>query len=61
MSNGPDLMTAQEVALLLRVHPNTVMTWAKQGKLAGLKMNGGRWRFHRSDIEKFLQPVREGS
>lgn len=34
-----------EVALLIKVHPNTVRRWADQGKLEHIKTPGGQYRF----------------
>ena len=34
-----------EVALLVRVHPNTVRRWADRGMLEHIKTPGGQYRF----------------
>ncbi|MFC6938126.1 helix-turn-helix domain-containing protein [Actinomadura yumaensis] len=47
-------LTPAEVAVLLRVSPETVSKWAKQGRLDGVRTPGGRWRFRREVIAAFL-------
>ena len=46
-----EILTAQEVATYLRVHPYTVKRLARAGKLPGFKV-GGQWRFKKKSIEK---------
>lgn len=51
---GSGLLTADEVAAILRVHPSTVLRWAKEGGIAAVRLPGRAVRFRRSDIEKVL-------
>lgn len=53
VSSGSILLTAREVASLLRVHENTVYLWAKSGKLGALRV-GGLWRIRKEDLDKFV-------
>ena len=46
----PTLLTALEVADLLRVSRQTVYRWCSEKKLAGTKV-AGTIRFRRSDVE----------
>lgn len=46
-----EILTAQEVATYLRVHPYTVKRLARTGKLPGFKV-GGQWRFKKESLEK---------
>lgn len=47
------LYTATEAADILKVHPNTVKMWHKQGKLGAVRV-GDRWlRFPESELERF--------
>ena len=46
-----EILTAQEVAKYLRVHPYTVKRLARVGKLPGFKV-GGQWRFDQKAIDK---------
>jgi len=54
MSDSRDVMTLQEVADFLRVHPNTVYRLARKGTLSAFKI-GSDWRFHRSSIEEWMR------
>lgn len=53
------LLTVDEVADFLRVAPNTVYRWCRDGKLIGIKI-GKEWRIAQSDLDNFLA-VRTGS
>ena len=46
-----DVLTAEEVAEYLRIHPYTVRRLARDGKLPGFKV-GGQWRFNNEEIKK---------
>ena len=50
-----EILTAQEVAKYLRVHPYTVKRLARAGKLPGFKV-GGQWRFRKDKIEQPTKP-----
>ncbi|HEX6478474.1 MAG TPA: helix-turn-helix domain-containing protein [Ktedonobacteraceae bacterium] len=49
-----EILDAEEVARLLRVHPRTVKSLASQRKLPGFKV-GGQWRFRREAIEEYIR------
>jgi excisionase family DNA binding protein len=49
-----DVLDAEEVGRLLRVHQRTVIRLASQGQLPGFKV-GGQWRFKRQDIEDYIE------
>jgi len=49
-----DILDAQEVADMLRVHPRTIMRLAHQGHIPGFKV-GGQWRFRREAIEAYIR------
>jgi excisionase family DNA binding protein len=49
-----DILDANEVAELLRVHPRTVKRLASQGELPGFRV-GGQWRFRREAIEEYIR------
>lgn len=55
----PELLTAEEVASILRVKPSTVYDAAARGVLPVVKLWKGRrrtlLRFRRDDIELFIQ------
>lgn len=56
-----EILTAEEVAKYLRVHPYTVKRLARTGKLPGFKV-GGQWRFGKSQISaSFDHPQKQAN
>jgi excisionase family DNA binding protein len=53
-----EILDAQEVADMLRLHPRTVMKLANQGQLRGFKA-GGQWRFRREAVEEYIKEQEE--
>lgn len=51
--NDKTLLTVDEVADFLRVAPNTVYRWCRDGKLTGIKI-GKEWRITQTDLNQFL-------
>lgn len=49
-----DILDANEVGNLLRVHPRTVIRLASKGNLPGFKV-GDQWRFRREAIEEYIR------
>jgi excisionase family DNA binding protein len=47
------LLTAHEVSQMLRIPLSTVYHLTSVGKLQAVRI-GKHWRYHRSDVEKFL-------
>ena len=47
-------MTADEVAEALRIDPETVRRWAREGRLRTVPMPGRALRFRRADVEELL-------
>lgn len=58
-----DLLSPLDVALLLRVAPDTVRKLANSGKLSCRKMGNGRRVFLRADVDAYLvkHPPRVGN
>ena len=56
MSEAEELLTVPEVAQRLRVHPETVRTYLRTGKLRGVRFGGKRsgWRIRASDVDMLL-------
>ena len=58
-----DILSAEEVAKILQVHPRTVKRLANQHALIGFQV-AGKWRFRASAIEEYIKnqesKVREG-
>lgn len=50
---APEILTVNQVAELLHLHPMTVYRLAKEGKLPGFKV-GGRWRFRKDSMEDWM-------
>jgi excisionase family DNA binding protein len=48
-----DIMTLEEVAKYLKVKPQTIYTWAQDGKIPAAKL-GKEWRFRKSMIDKWF-------
>lgn len=50
------LLTVPEVAGRLRVHPESVRRWVRQGRLHGVLFGGTRtgYRIPESDVERFI-------
>lgn len=46
-------MTLEEVAKYLKLKPQTIYTWAQDGKIPAAKL-GKEWRFRRSVIDKWF-------
>ena len=49
-----ELLTVREVAETFRVSRTAVSRWAEEDRLPGFRTPGGRWRFRREDVERFL-------
>ena len=52
----PLVMTAQEVADLLRVSYRVIITMAKEGEIPAFQV-AGQWRFSRSAILKWIDDI----
>ena len=50
-----ELLTAQEVAERLSVHPESVRRWTREGKLAAVPLPSGRKRYRAEDVEALLR------
>lgn len=53
----PELLTANEVAEIAKVHPSTVLRWANSGRLPVVHLGERSRRFRLSDVEKLLTPL----
>jgi excisionase family DNA binding protein len=49
-----EILDADEVAKLLRVHPRTVKRLAGEGTLPGFRV-GSQWRFRREAINEYIR------
>jgi len=48
-----EIMTIEEVAKYLKLKPQTIYTWAQNGKIPAAKL-GKEWRFKRAVIDKWF-------
>jgi excisionase family DNA binding protein len=48
-----EILTTEQVASLLQIHPKTVYKFAQEGAIPGKKV-GGIWRFSKEAIVKFV-------
>ena len=48
-----DIMTLEEVAKYLKLKPQTIYSWAQEGKIPAAKL-GKEWRFRKSVIDKWF-------
>lgn len=51
----PELLTLQEACEMLKVHPNTLRQWDKNGTLPAIRISPRMRRYKKEDIIKFLQ------
>jgi nitrogen PTS system EIIA component len=56
MPESEDWLTTEEAARVLRVHPETMRRWAREGTIPAAKLgNRGGFRFKRVDLDRFLE------
>lgn len=53
MQPETEILTLDEAAAYLRVHPRTLRTRASEGEVPAAKI-GRVWRFHRDQLERWL-------
>lgn len=59
----PDrLLTVAEVAQVLRLNPETVRRWLRQGRLHGISLGSDRggWRVRESDLQRLVEGAPAG-
>jgi excisionase family DNA binding protein len=54
-----DIMTLEEVAGYLKLKPQTIYTWAQDGKIPAAKL-GKEWRFRKSIIDRWFNQHIDG-
>src|SRR5262245_39254352 len=59
-SSSKDVMTAGEVAELLRLHIKNVIKFAVDGTIPGIKL-GKQWRFNRPEIARLMNSGTKGA
>lgn len=53
----PDMLTVQEVASVLRVHPRSIQRWARDGHVDAIRV-GRSYRIARNDVVRWMLSVR---
>lgn len=57
----PEYLTLTQVSELLKVHPNTLRNWDKDGTLKAIRIGARKlYRYKKTDILKFLDEKVEG-
>lgn len=52
---GDRLLTVHEVAAYLRIDPESIRRWLRDGKLLGINLGrGSGWRIRTADLQGFL-------
>jgi excisionase family DNA binding protein len=53
---GEQLLTVDQVARRLQLHPATIRRWIKSGRLRAISLGSDRagWRIRRSELEQFI-------
>jgi excisionase family DNA binding protein len=55
-----EVLTVEQIADYLQVHPETVRRWLRDGSLKGMNFSGkSGWRVRRSELERFMQAVED--
>ena len=55
-----EILTAKEVAAILKLNKITVYKYANEGMIPGVRI-GNRWRFDRAQIEELMDGSRPAS
>jgi excisionase family DNA binding protein len=55
MTPNEPLLTADEVAGIVKLDPETIRRWARDDLLPSIKLPGGQWRFRQGDVEALLR------
>lgn len=59
-AHEPYELSPEDVGRMVGVHPDTVKRWAKAGKIPGVKLPGGWWRFSTAEVADFIDSLRVG-
>lgn len=57
-TNNNQYYTTDEVAEMLKVTPDSVRRWIRDGKLKSIKLSGKFIRISREDLDAFIQSQR---
>jgi excisionase family DNA binding protein len=56
-----ELLTIDEVAAELKLHPDTIRRYIREGKLKPTRVGGTAIRVRRSELNRFISEGEEGS
>ena len=56
----PEILTREQVAKMLQIHPNVVGRYIRELGLPGRKL-GGEWRFMREEVRAWLDAQSKGA
>ncbi len=58
-----NLLTVPEVASRLRVHPESIRRWLREGRIHGVRIGGTRagYRIPAGEVERFLKEAEKAS
>lgn len=54
-----NLLTTEEAAKILKIHPVTLRNWLRKGKIQGVKISEREWRIPESALQVFLKQKEE--
>ena len=55
MDRSDELLTVEEIASLLKVHPETIRGWLRERQMRGILLSRkSGWRVRASEVERFL-------
>jgi excisionase family DNA binding protein len=50
-----ELLTTNDVAMRLKVHPETVKRWLREGRMRGMRVSDRMgWRVPQSEVQRFI-------
>jgi len=58
-SQEHEILTLEEVALYLRLKPQTIYRWAQEKRIPAVKL-GKEWRFRKSKLDRWIDEQIEG-
>ncbi len=58
-SEGPALLTIEQVAVRLQVSSKSVRRYIKEGRLQVIRLSERKLRISEADLEKFIDDMRE--
>jgi excisionase family DNA binding protein len=53
LARYPEMLTVEEVAAVLRVHPRSIQRWAREGRVASVRV-GRSYRIPRAEVLRWM-------